>query len=213
MFAHFELLCANHPQQIQGRGKRQPQPSPGSISPSELGGHSHPGPGTQFKVFPMTGSDLSFPPAIYPAWPEQSKQEISHFWARAQLPARAVPLNIPPTLAGDKAVASLRNPGRGDVWQRAVQADSSDKIINPSLQHNLHATQLKGAGEERQSKISQGENIPAFITEEWQVTWRIFRVTFSRGNCQGSIRQSWGFLRIGVVRTQVSKVTFPFVLF
>lgn len=44
-----------------------------------------------------------------------------------------------------------------------MQADSSGKIINPSLQHNLDATQLKGTGEELQSKISQGKNIPAFI--------------------------------------------------
>lgn len=44
-----------------------------------------------------------------------------------------------------------------------MQADSSDKIINPSLQHNPDATQLKGTGEEQQSKISHGKSSPAFI--------------------------------------------------
>lgn len=45
----------------------------------------------------------------------------------------------------------------------ATQADSSDMVTSPSLQHNLDAAQPEGTGQERQSKISRGKNTPAFI--------------------------------------------------
>lgn len=209
----WTALCQSPPVD-PGQGQEEAPDRPWLHQPLQAGRSQSPG--RQFKVFPMTGSDLFFPPAIYPTWPEQSKQQISRFWARLQLPAGQCPRtsHLPRgSLAGD-AAASLRNAGPGAAWWHRSHAGWQLRYGHKSLsstQPRCYTTRRNGARAAKQDFTRQKH--PCVYQEESDRLFGSSSESHFQEEIARDIRQSWGFLRIGMVRTQDSKVTFPFVLF